>query len=69
MVKYSHLCKNFPQFIVIHTVKDFSVVNEAVFLQFLCIFYDRTDVVNLISSSAVFLNLACTSRSSQFTSC
>ena len=29
MVKYSHLCKNFPQFVVIHTVKDFSVVNEA----------------------------------------
>ena len=43
MVWYSHLLKNFPQFIVIHTVKVFSIVNEAevdVFLEFFCFFYD-----------------------------
>ena len=52
---YSHLLKNFPQFVVIHTVKGFSVVNEAevdVFLEFLCFFYDPTAVGNLISSSS-----------------
>ena len=55
MVCDSHLCKNFPQFIVIHTVKDFSVVNEAeVFLEFSCFFYDPTDVGNLISGSSAF---------------
>ena len=52
MVWDSHLCKNFPQFIVIHTVKDFSVVNEAeVFLEFSCFFYDPTDIGILISGS------------------
>ena len=54
---YSHLLKNFSQFVVIHTVKDFSVVNEAevdVFLEFLCFFYDPTDVHNLISVSFAF---------------
>ena len=43
MVWYSHLLKNFPQFVVIHTVKGFSIVNEAevdVFLEFSCFFYD-----------------------------
>ena len=57
MVWYSHLLKNFPQFLVIHTVKDFSVVNEAevdVFLELSCFFYDPTDVGNLISGSSVF---------------
>ena len=52
---YSHLFKNFPQFVVIHTVKDFSVVNEAevdVFLEFLCFFYDSVGVGNLISGSS-----------------
>ena len=47
MVWYSHLLKNFPQFVVIHTVKSFSVVNEAkvdVFLESPCFFYDPTDV-------------------------
>ena len=51
MAQYSHLFQNFPQFVVIHTVKDFSVVNEAevdVFLEFLCFFYDPMDVGNLI---------------------
>ena len=52
MIWYSHLFKNFPQFVVIHTVKGFSIVNEAevdVFLEFSCFFYDPTDVGNLIS--------------------
>ena len=52
---YSHLFKNFPQFIMIHSVKGFSVVNEAdVFLEFSCFFYDPTDVGNLISGSSAF---------------
>ena len=57
MVWYSHLFKNFPQFIVIHIVKGFGVVNEAeidVFLEFSCFFYDITDVGNLISGSSAF---------------
>ena len=55
MVWYSHLFKNFPQFVVIHIVKGFSVVNEAevdVFLEFPCFFYDPMDVGNLISGSS-----------------
>ena len=51
MVWYSHLLKNFPQFVVIHTVKGFSVVNEAdidVFLEFPCFIYDLTDVLYLV---------------------
>ena len=54
---YSHLLKNFPQFVVIHTVKGFSVLNEAeadVFLEFSCFLYDPMDVGNLISGSSVF---------------
>ena len=57
MVWYSHLFKNFSQFVVIHTVKGLSVVNEAdvnVFLEFPCFFYDTTDVGNLISGFSVF---------------
>ena len=57
MVWYSHLFKNFPQFVMIHTVKGFSVVNEAeldVFLEFSCFSYDPTDVSNLISGSSTF---------------
>ena len=57
MVWHSHLFKNFPEFVVIHTVKGFSIVNEAevdVFLEFSCFFYDPTDVGNLISCSSVF---------------
>ena len=52
MVWYPHLFKNFSQFVVIHTVKDFSVINKAevdVFLEFSCFFYDPTDVGSLIS--------------------
>ena len=57
MVWYSHLFKNIPQCVVIHTVKGFSVVHEAevdVFLEFSCFFYDPTDVGNLISGSSAF---------------
>ena len=57
MVWYSHLLKNFPQFIVIHIVKVFGVVNKAevdVFLELSCFFYDPTDVGNLISGSSAF---------------
>ena len=57
MVWYSHLFKNFPHFFVIHTVKDFSIVNEMevnVFLEFSCFSYDSADVGNLISSSSAF---------------
>ena len=57
MVWDSHLFKNFPQFAVIHTVKGFSIVNEAevdVFLELSCFFYDPVDVSNLISDSSVF---------------
>ena len=53
MVWYSHHFKNFPQFVMIHTVKDSSVVNEAdVFLEFSCIFYDLMDFGNLICGSS-----------------
>ena len=57
VVWYSHLFNNFPQFVVIHTVKSFSVVSEAeidVFLEFSCFFYNPTDVGILISGSSVF---------------
>ena len=57
MVWYSHLFKNFPQFVVIHIVKGFTVVNEAevdVFLELSCFFYDPMDVDNLISGSSAF---------------
>ena len=54
VVWYSHLLKNFPQFVMIHTVKGFSIVNEAdVFLEFPCFLYP-TDVRNLISGSSAF---------------
>ena len=54
VVWYSHLFKNFPQFVVIHIVKGISVVNDAevdVFLEFPCFFYDPTDVGSLIFGS------------------
>ena len=57
MVWYSHLFKNFPQFVEIHTVKGFSVVNEAevdVFREFSCFLYDPTNVGYLISGSSAF---------------
>ena len=54
---YSHLVKNFPQFVVIHIVKDFNIVNEAevdVSLELSCFFYDPVDVGNLTSGSSAF---------------
>ena len=61
VVWYSHLLKNFPQFVVIHTVKGFGIVNKAevdVFLE-LCLFFDDpTDVDNLISDSSAFPKLS-----------
>ena len=60
MVWYSHLLKNFPQFIVIHTVKGFSILSEAevdgflLFLEFTCCFYDLCYVHNLISGFSAF---------------
>ena len=57
MVWYSHLFQNFPQFIVIHTVEGFGVVNKAeidVFLEHSFFFDDPTDVGNLISGSSAF---------------
>ena len=57
MVWYSHLLKNFPQFIAIHTGKGFGIVNKAeidVFLELSCFFDDPEDVGNLISGSSAF---------------
>src|SRR5574340_832347 len=57
VVWYSHLFQNFPQFIVIHTVKGFGIVNKAeidVFLELSCLFHDPADVGNLISGSSAF---------------
>ena len=57
MVWHFHLFRNFPQFVVIHTVKGFGIVNKAevdVFLEFSCFFYDPADVGNLISGSSAF---------------
>ena len=57
MVQYSRLFKNFPQFVVIHTVKGFGVVNNvevSVFLELSCFFDDPMDVGNLISGSSAF---------------
>ena len=57
VVWYSHLFQNFPQFVVIHTVKGFGIVSEAeidVFLEISCFFNDPVDVGNLISGSSAF---------------
>ena len=57
MVWYSHLLKNFPQFVVIHTVKDFGIVNKSeidIFLELSCFFDDPADVSNSISGSSAF---------------
>ena len=57
MIWYFYLLKKFPQFFVIHTVKSFSIINEAevdVFLEFSCFFFDSMDVGNLISGSSAF---------------
>ena len=57
MVWYSHLFKNFPHSVVIHTVKGFGIVNKGevdVFLELSCFFYDSMDVGNLTSGSSAF---------------
>ena len=57
VIWYSHLFKNIPQFVVIHTVNGFSIVNEAevdAFLEFSCFFYDAIDVGSLSSGSSAF---------------
>ena len=57
MVWYSHFFQNFPQFVVIHIIKDFCIVNEAevdVFLEFPCFLIDSINVGNLISGSPAF---------------
>ena len=54
---YSHLFKNFPEFVVVHTVKGLGIVNKAeidVFLELSCFFNDPADVGNLISGSSAF---------------
>ena len=61
MVWYSHLLKNFPQFVVIHTVEGFGVVNKVeveFFLELSCFFDDPTDVDKMISGSSAFSNPA-----------
>ena len=61
VIWYSHLLKNFPQFIVIHTVKGFGTVNKAevdVFLEFSCFSDDPTAVSNLISGSSAFSKIS-----------
>ena len=57
VVRYSHHFQNFPQFVVLHTVKGFGIVNKAevdVFLELSCFSYDSADVGNLISGSPAF---------------
>ena len=57
VVWYSHLFKNFPQFVFIHTVKNFGIVSKAeveAFLELFCFFNDPADNGNLISGSSVF---------------
>ena len=57
MVSFPHLFKNFPQFVVIHTVKGFGIVKKAeadVFLELSCFFDDPVDIGNLISGSSAF---------------
>ena len=57
MVWYTHLLKNFPHFVVIHTFKGFGIVNKAevnVFLDLFCFFDDPADVGNLVSGSPAF---------------
>ena len=71
-VLYSHLFKNFSQFVVIHIVKGFGIVNKAevdVFLEFSCFFFIPTDAGNLISGSSAFSKSSLTILSSQFMYC
>ena len=61
VVWYSHLSQNFPQFIVMHTVKGFDIVNKAeidAFLELSCFLHDLADVGNLISGSSAFSKIS-----------
>ena len=72
VVWYFHLLTNFPQFVVIHTVKGFDAVNKAevvVFLVFSCLFNDPTDIGNLISDSSGFSKSSLNIWTSWFTYC
>ena len=72
MVWNSHLLKNFPQFVVIHTVKCFGVVSKAevdVFLELSCFFNDPIDVGNLISGSSALSKSSLNVWNSQFMYC
>ena len=72
VVWYFHLLKNFPQFVVIHTVKGCGIVNKAevdVFLELSCFFDDAADVGNLISGSSAFSKSSLNIGSSWFTYC
>ena len=72
MVGYSHLFKNFPQFVVLHTVEGFSIVNEIevdVFMELPCFCYDPADVGNLTLVALPLVNPACISGSSWFMYC
>ena len=72
VVWYYHLFQNFPQFIVIHTVKGFGIVNKAeidVFLKLSCFFDDPVDVGNFLSGSSAFSKTGLNIGSSQFTYC
>ena len=71
MVWYSHFFKSFPQFVMIHTVEAFSIVNETelgIFLEFLCSMIQQTLVIGSLVPLS-YLNPARTSRSSQFMYC
>ena len=72
VVWYSHFFKNFPEFVVVHTVKGFGIVNKAevdIFLELSCFFHDPADVGNLFLAPLPFLKPAWTSGSSQFMYC
>ena len=72
VVWYSHLFQNFPQFIVIHTVKGFGIVNKAevdVFLELSCFFDDPADVGKLVSGASLFSETSLNIGSSHFTYC
>ena len=59
MVCYSHLLKNFPEFVVIHIVKGFGIVNKVdVFLELSCFFNDPADVRNLTTGSSAFYEIS-----------
>ena len=65
MVWYSHLLKNFPEFVVVYTVKGFGIVNKAevdVFLELSFFFNDPADVGNLISGSSAFSKTSLNTR-------